>query len=335
MHNRIIYDYISFSSKIHDPVSVIEMLGLADCNFEHMNGINGYKDRLFFSDISVCYNGREDMGIFVNMSGQGCRAFETYGNGDYDVLFAEIIDNYDPDGNKRQMNLTRLDVAFDDFDGVLDLDIILNETIARHFVMRFNKGSVEFPFGNSEEEDGGITIYYGSKSSDTRIRIYDKKEEQQRDDLDHWVRCELQLRRENALGFITAGGSIGQKYFGVINNYLRFVTPNESDSNKRRWETADFWKKFIQYDDVISVYSKPGVDYDIHKLDNYVYGQCSGAITTLIDIIGVQRFFKKLVESRSGRVDNPKYGLLKKRLSDFSEPYRDDCISKYLVAAYA
>ena len=51
------------------------------------------------------------------MSGSGCRSWETYGSGDYDGVFSEILQNIETKG----MNITRLDVAYDDFDGVLDL----------------------------------------------------------------------------------------------------------------------------------------------------------------------------------------------------------------------
>lgn len=352
MENRILYDYVTFTSKIHDMNSVIDLLGLSGCTFEKQdNGMFGYPEHYAFNDIHIAFGAREDMGLMCSMSGKGCRAFETYGNGDYDGLFAEIIENYSEDADKRQMKLTRLDVAYDDFEHVLDIDLLLQEVLKHNFVMRFNKGSIELPFTNAEKVDsfqaessgfnttfksGGMTIYFGSVLSNTRIRIYDKKAEQEREDVDHWVRCEIQLRDRNAIGFISNEEKhIGKKYFGVINNYLRFVKRNPDDSNKRRWETAEYWQKFIEYEDVISVYSKPGVDYDIHKLDSYVFGQASGAVQTMIDIIGVKRFFEKLLESRKGKKLNPKYDTLKDRMSAFSAPFREDTIPRCLGAAYA
>ena len=338
MENRILYDYVTFTSKIHDMSSAIDLLGLSGCTFERQEScLLGYHEHYMFNDIHICFDtAREDMGLMVSMTGKGCRAFETYGNGDYEAIFSEILDNYSDDSEKRQMNLTRLDVAYDDFDHVLDLDVLLHDTLDRNFVMRFHRGSVNYDFGNSKEEDLGFTLYYGRKSSNIFIRIYDKLAEQEREDLDHWVRCEISLKKENAIGFIqNEEKHIGRKYFGVINNYLRFVKRNPDDSNKRRWETAEYWQKFIEYEDVISVYSKPGVDYDIHKLDSYVFGQASGAVQTMIDIIGVKRFFEKLLESRKGKKLNPKYDTLKDRMSAFSAPFREDTIPRCLGAAYA
>ena len=114
--NKIIYDWITFTTKIHSVDDLINILGLCDVSFlQCKKGMNGYPKCLHFGGISICYGGRDDMGICVNMSGQGCRSFETYGNGDYYSLFDAIIENYSEDAEKRQMNLTRLDVAYDDF----------------------------------------------------------------------------------------------------------------------------------------------------------------------------------------------------------------------------
>ena len=95
--NYIIYDYITFTSKIHNQFSVIDFLGLQDVEFETLKGFYGYKDRLYYDGISIHYNGRENMGICVEMSGKGCRTWEKYGSADYDGLFSEILENYSED----------------------------------------------------------------------------------------------------------------------------------------------------------------------------------------------------------------------------------------------
>lgn len=303
MDNRIIYDWVSFTSKIHDVKAIIDMLGLVNVKFESLGGLNGYRDRYFFDGISICYNGREDMGVFVNMSGKGCRAFETYGNGDYDKLFNIILSFYDPKSDKRLMNLTRLDVAYDDFNRLIDLSAIAADVQKGSFVSRFNS------WGLTIGSDG-CCVNHGSKSSETYIRIYDKKSEQNADDLDYWVRCEIQLRRANAIGFISNPDSIGVKYFGVLNNYLRYVIP-EDDTNKRRWQTADHWLKWIERIKPISVASKPGVDYTLDNIDHYVFTQASGAVSTLIDIIGVDNFMVNLYKSTLNKPLNSKYKFVK------------------------
>ncbi len=311
--NKIIYDWVTFTTRIHSVDNIIDMLGLGDVTFMALDrGMNGYPCCIHYGGISICYGGREDMGICCCMSGQGCRSFETYGNGDYNSLFDTIIDNYSEDSAKRQMNLTRLDIAYDDFNGLLDIDTIAIETLKQNYVSRAEKWSVT----NSSE---GCSVGIGSMRSDIYIRIYDKKAERKRDDLAHWVRCEIQLRGVNAIGFAKLGGDICKNYFGVLNNYLRFVTPSETDSNKRRWHTAEWWLKFLESYDSVSIFARPGVDYNIMKLDRYVFGQCAGAVKTMIDIIGVNKFFRELRKSFKGRELNPKYKDLKNQMGTSSD----------------
>lgn len=311
--NKIIYDWLTFTSKIHSVDDIISLLGLSDVSFIRLErGMNGYPECLHFGGISICYGGRDDMGVCCCMSGQGCRSFETYGNGDYDSLFATIIENYSDDSDKRQMNLSRLDIAYDDFIGLLDIDVIAVETLKQNYVSRMEKWTVT----NSSD---GCSVGIGSMRSDIFIRIYDKKAERNRDDLDHWVRCELQLRGSNAIGFATLDGDICKNYFGVLNNYLRFVNPSDTDTNKRRWNTAEWWNKFLESYDSVSIFSRPGVEYNIFKLDHYVFGQCAGAVKTMIDIIGVGKFLGQLRTAVNVRELNPKYKDLKNQMGTSSD----------------
>ena len=75
--NIVLYDWLSFTSKVHTPEDLISALGLSQCPWQEIKGAHGYRDRKYFSCISIHYNGREDMGVWVEMSGQGCRTFET------------------------------------------------------------------------------------------------------------------------------------------------------------------------------------------------------------------------------------------------------------------
>ena len=91
--NLVMYDWVSITSKIHSPQNFIELLGMQDVSWELVKGARGYMDRLYWGSISIHYNGREDMGVWLEMSGQGCRSFETFGNGDYESLFDEVRQN--------------------------------------------------------------------------------------------------------------------------------------------------------------------------------------------------------------------------------------------------
>lgn len=305
-NNKIIYDWITFTTQIHSVEQCIHLLGLNDVEFLNLgHGFYGYKDGITFEGITILSNGKEGMGVCVQLSGQGCRSFETYGSGDFDGLFKLILENHSFESDERLMNLTRLDIAYDDFQGLLDLDVLISETSKGNYVSRFHDW--EYTVGTK-----GKSIYFGSKKSDTFFRCYDKKAERNREDLDHWVRFEMKLSGVSAIGFISLDDTIENKYFAVLNNYLRFVTPSGDDSNKRRWKTADYWQKFLEYNESISIFCKPGTEYNIFRLDGFVFNQAGAAIETMIDILGMSAFMQRLKEHSREKKKSAKYRQLEK-----------------------
>lgn len=296
MENLLLYDALSFTSKIHSPQDIIELLGLTACTWETVKGAHGYRERLYFSCISIHFNGTDDMGIWIEMTGQGCRAFEEYGNGDYESIFQMIL------YHDKEMNLTRLDVAFDDHTGILDIDQLCNDTRYGFFVSRFSDWQVI-------EGSKGSSITHGSMKSDVFLRIYDKAAERHLDDGSHWIRVELQLRRERAVAFASISGDIGDRFCGVLLNYVRYVDEDELDSNKWRWSLKSYWADLVGTASRISLYVKPGTEYNIDHIENYVFRQAGNAIDTYIQIKGEDAFLDKL--KKRGTHPNPKYEALK------------------------
>lgn len=311
--NRVIYDWLTFTTKIHSLSDVISLLGLTDVHFENMRGRYCYQDRINYGGINIMYNGREDMGICVEMSGQGCRDFETYGNGDYKSIFDMIIDNWDKDPEKRQANISRLDVAYDDFIGLLDLNYLMLAAQRGEYVSRCN--DIEVIYSNK-----GCSVCHGSRlQSNVYVRIYDKKMERKRDDIAHWVRCELKLKDDTARGFIKLSDDIRKNYFDVLNNYLRYVVPSDNVTNKSMLLTSPEWLQFIESWETVSIFDKPGTSYNLSNLDGYINNQLSGALTTYIDVVGVTSFLKNLSESRQGKKLNPKYQQIQKQFESSSD----------------
>lgn len=305
MQNYIIYDFLTFTSKIHNQLSIIDLLGMQDCKFETLKGFYGYRDRLYFNGVSIHYNGRDDMGVCVELSGQGCRTFETFGSGNYDFIFSEILDNYNDSSELRQMNITRIDIAYDDFTGILDLERLSDDTLKHYFSSRFKDYQVIT--GNK-----GRAVNHGSNKSNVYIRCYDKRLEQcVEDKVDHWIRLELQIRAECALGFIRMTEPIEDKYFYVLNRYLRYLEPNHNTTNRSMVPTADYWLRFIENQEARSIFCKPADNYSFNKLYAFVNDQVSGAVSTYIDIVGVDQFIMDIYKSRQGKTLNSKYKALK------------------------
>lgn len=296
--NKIIYDWLSFTTKIHTKEQIISMLGLQDVTWMNLNGANGYKDRLYYDKISIHFNGQENMGIWCEMSGQGCRAFETFGSGNYENIFAEIF------ANKDEMNLTRLDVAYDDFEGYLDLELIIAEIQNQNYLSPFREWQIIL--GSK-----GNSILLGSMKSDILIRIYDKARERGFIDGRHWIRLETQIRRKLAENFAYLQNPISEKFVGVLNNYIRFVIPNENDSNKSRWETALWWEAFLDSALKIQIYQKPGTEYNEIRLENYVFNQAGNSIFTYLKCFGSEKF-EKMLNDRKTKLNQKQEYLIQK-----------------------
>lgn len=298
MLNKVIYDALSITSKIHSIFDFIDMLGLNNASWTNVKGAHGYQDRLYFESISIHYNGSDDMGIWLEMMGQGCRAFETYGHGNYEALFDEVL------SNPNDMKITRLDVAYDDTDGLLNINQLCADTENQEYVSKFNAWKVT---RGSE----GNSLVLGSPQSEVLLRIYDKAMERGFTDGRHWIRVEIQLRRSRALSFVKYGTDIGAKFSGVIRNYVRYVQPDDTDSNKWRWPEKEYWSRFLGDAEKISIYEKPGTEYNLSNLENYVIKQAGNAIDAFIDILGEDEFRNQL--KKRGTAPNPKYEHLKKQ----------------------
>lgn len=302
--NRVIYDWLTFTSKIHSIDDIISILGLYDVNFQEVSGRYCYRSRLTFDGINIMFDGREDMGICVEMSGQGCRDFETYGNGNYNAIFDLINENWDTKADKRMMNITRLDVAYDDFNKILNLDYFMRAAQLGNYVSRLK--DIEVIYSNK-----GCSVCHGSRyNSDVYVRMYDKKMERNRQDLEHWVRCELKLKEVTAKGFISLSNDVRKNYFDVLNNYLRYIIPSDNVSNKRMVAISPEWLNFIESWDKVSIFDKPGTEYNMYNLSGLIANQLSGAIMTYSSIVGVDKFLSDVVEGCKGKPLNPKYQKL-------------------------
>lgn len=291
----LLIDWVSITSKIHTPEEIMAAIGMPSVPWIDTKGAHGYKDRKYFGSISIHYNGGPDMGVWLEMSGQGCRTFEDLGHGDYKVLF-DLVAQHPGD-----MSITRLDVAFDDHSGILDISRVAQDTRDGNWVAWARSWQVT-------DSNKGSAIYIGSMQSDFLVRIYDKARERGRDG-EHWIRVELQLRRDRAAAFAALDADLGDAFAGVLSHYVRFVDPDPSDSNRWRWPLRDYWADLIGHAAAIRLYTKPGMEYNLYKCENYVYRQAGCAIDALIRCYGIKKFVQMLHITLPVN-KNPKYDQL-------------------------
>lgn len=149
--------------------------------------------------------------------------------------------------------VTRLDVAFDDVEGLLSMRTLLRAFNRGDYACRA-KSAVpgkrsSYRMYQSRYAGGrtGSTLYFGSAAADTVVRIYDKSAEQ--GTASHWIRVELQLRRDRA-------DSLAREFWarefldfslaqGVILSHLRFLPAARSDSNRSRSPVAAWWARMM------------------------------------------------------------------------------------------
>ena len=303
--NSIIIDWLSITSKKHTPEELIFLLGMNDCTWQTLSGMHGYQERLWYDSISIHYAGRSDMGVWLEMSGQGCRAFETYGNGCYETLFSLVLS--DPD----VIHITRLDVAFDEYTSILDISRLCKDTLAENYRSKMTYYEVT-------QSSNGQSLQIGSNQSNVVIRIYDKlaerlskfknddDKEKIREEIPHWIRVELQMRDDRALEFIRLLDSmeIGSAYTGVIRNYLQYGYSRVVDGEER-FCLYSYWEKILQGAEAISIYRSPGTDYNLARCQNYVFNSAGNAVDALLQIHGTDMFLKLLSQRKIS--NNPKY----------------------------
>ena len=314
--NLILIDWITFTSKIWSVEQIKCSLGLFDQEWTLQDhGFHGYKRSEVFNGVTIMYDGRlnadgvDDMGICVEISGQGCRALESYGGIEWLPFLAFVMADHN------EFNVTRLDLAYDDHTGILDKLRLKSDTDDHFYRSKFRTWEVRY--GSK-----GFTIYHGSKQSQAMIRIYDKAAERGLLDGTHWIRVEVQLRDENAAGAIRAyldKQDLGAVYGGMLATYLCYLEESE-DSNISRWPVADYWQQLIQGAERIHIAAAPGVEYNIFHLEAFIRDTAGGGLKTWIQIFGLESL-PKLLKDHKGRL-NPRH----KMILDQYRNYRKDLI---------
>lgn len=265
---------------------------------------NGYPCQCYWNGITISYGAddpsfckdpskvRFDMGICLNLSGTGCRSFESHGHGDWFRLLSLFFTlNRNVPGGIREKNgklysyhITRLDLAFDDHTGILDIYQLKKDTEDRFYISKSKYA--EITWSDDQEDDiQGLTIQIGSNKSDIKIRIYDKAAERGFKNR-HWIRIEIQLRDDRAgaaVSDLIKNLNIGHTVSGILNNYLSFRSPTE-DSNKSRWPIADYWQVLLTTMEKISLWVSPGEEYNLSKTEYWLVKQY-GQVIRVMDII--------------------------------------------------
>lgn len=196
-------------------------------------GRSGYRTRFEYGNIDILTNGGSvRMGHNITLKGTACHRYQR--------CLREVVGHVFAIGG----HFTRCDLAIDDFQGALDMDVIRQAVISGLVTANFRKVR---EYNERERKTGMLTgrgAYFGSRKSDVFIRIYDKALEQKVDY--HWVRVELEMKgsKADAAMKLVQTKEIGAVARGILNSRLSFRDKN-NDGNRSRWPVSSWWKLFI------------------------------------------------------------------------------------------
>lgn len=235
-------DWVSFTVKV--PLeNIYSLLKLPAEDFVEMKrGLNGYLGHLKRGSISILFNGQvEGMGVHVFMTGEGCREYENKHGNRWKELFLDVFG--------LGGHFTRLDSAIDDFKGYFKIEEIAEKVKRRELTSLFKKAGVQVSYDLADMEgkkgNNGMTVYFGSKSSMIKVRMYEKSKQMGVGYF--WNRVEVETHDERANLFvqeIVESDDLGKLTAGVLKRYLNFIEPS-NDSNKSRCDISEWWNKFL------------------------------------------------------------------------------------------
>jgi putative replication initiation factor len=289
-------DWLSFSVKCYDEEptntldeNLLELLGYDFKEFEKCSGKNFYNQGATLGNyVSVYWNDYTDKKnpvrrnssktMNVVYTGQGSTDLALKNDNDWAKIFS-ILTTYEPKNKpkveaeaKPSVNITRIDIALDDYDGLVKFDDLEKKLQKGHY--RSSKRS--YNIVKTSDQFGqklGETIYIGNArtASGSRgnvyARFYDKlaqyreknqlvmsdvREHWEKTGKEVWQRYEISYSKNYTNSIVEAilnGESIDRIFKGSLRNLLEILTARGTDTNKNRWYKTRWWEDFLQYDD--------------------------------------------------------------------------------------
>lgn len=341
-------DYIAFT--VTAPLSVVDVInfmGFSSNEFVDMpKGANGYKKqkRCHSNGISILFDGSSDMGIHVNVSGQGILSLldsfrkkhsvpNPFNNMESVAPLQEYLVGYFFQEVLKIGQFTRIDIAVDDYgmnyyspDEVFTL-YQKNRIVSKWRSIRRNDSF------NAPGTCSGYTLYFGSRESSLMLRIYDKKLEQNKNkniddesyiDFD-WIRWELEFKSERANELaqqLIDGMSLGCVAVGVLHYYLRIIQLD--DSNKSRCSNDEKWDRFIADIKKLRLCNHK-VNKTIYDKASWIENQAGPTLGMLLALSGFDSdLLNDIARRNMHRISKNDRELIKEQRPDIYDMYFDE-----------
>lgn len=300
LENQALIDFLAFTVKTDDPETVIRMMGLSFSSFSsNPTGAMGYRKSYRFGHIALFYDGNEGMGVHCSMTGQGCRQYEaSFQGSDNGELWRKLLKQV----VIHKGNVTRIDLAIDNIDGLLDLKKLRRAVHENNIRTRFKSAREinnyqlrgDFQESASGQADGsntiepatlnGSTVYFGAVSSRIQFRFYDKGAQNGLDV--HWVRAESQLRDERATKAVLMlidGQDVGFLAVGIINQYIAFI--NRDDSNVSRCSLQSWWSAWLSHSEKLKLSSYKAIRV-VAEIMSHIKKQYAPSLALIREYLG-------------------------------------------------
>lgn len=244
-------DWLRATLKTTDLNQAYRLLGIEESEFKDMpTGLYGYKKQKACGNIRIMYEGKPDMGIHIEMSGQGCREFETFHNGDWHRF---LVDLWNCGANFSRIDLAIDDIRYNGEPPYFKVRQLIRKAKRGEVLTKWKSGRRIEKFRFSDGKSEGDTLYCGSPQSMLQLRFYEKDKEriaegkELEEGLTAWNRVEFEMRDDRAqmaVEWICRGIPVGELIFGILSHYINFVD-RVKDENKARWPVSKFWTDFL------------------------------------------------------------------------------------------
>lgn len=254
-------DYLRLRFEFAEAKSLItELMHLRSETFDHTDrALYGYNGTYQRGDIRVMTSDPESkLGTLLEMHGSGCRQLEM-------ALARDGRDwvSFFYDCAALNAKFKRLDIAINDTLGIINVPRWIEKAKRGEYVSTFRTFR---DFGQMKKEHRGATLQFGSPQSDIQFVIYQKDIEQFQkngSDLDLApIKNRFEIRLQNKLAdkaveLFMSDQTPEDIVFGIIDHYLRFVTPMKS-KDKVDWPLDPEWETFMGANrDEIQLFMKP------------------------------------------------------------------------------
>jgi DNA relaxase NicK len=347
-----VVDWLSFTifeiyGDYRDVLAWLTPPGVDENEWYESTGKYGYRQGRRRGGVYMMYDGLPGMGVHVSLSGAACRQLEEeWGIAEIAARAGVSVERvwinwlcllYRADG----VNLSRVDVAKDDFDNLLDMGIIKESIKAGSLSSSFRIGSIDkrekIELGKPHEETPGgdaETIYFGKRSSEMYVKIYNKQKErleknEPASDTGHWVRLEVTFKDrklDNFLNLLCQVPSFAVAWAWVQQS-LSFREPADGDTNKSRWEVCSWWSGFFENVGRLGRVATKKAVKTLGEYHAWVARQVAPVLSVLVDVIAVEakkygrcaryevrKYITSLLENGRGRRKSKHKNLLSESL---------------------